>query len=251
METPVLIRPETVERLHQLIGLNIDAAKGFRQAAEHVENPGVNQTLRIAGETRAGFAEQLQALVASSGVEPTASGTSLGTVHRWWLSLRGTVAVGEEHAVLAEAERGEDVIKKAYEKVLAESVGGPLGEVLVEQYTSVKRTHDHIRTLREETAGDVRNGAVPKAEAVTAHDAYWRSQYQARPYVEAGSTYDEFEPAYRFGWELATRYRGKSFADAEPSLQRDWEAGPHASRMNWVKAKKAIYDAWERATDIR
>jgi uncharacterized protein (TIGR02284 family) len=50
---------------------------------------------------------------------------------------------------LAEAERGEDHIKRAYEDVLTETAGSPMNGVLQVQYSQVKAGHDKVRDLRD------------------------------------------------------------------------------------------------------
>jgi len=56
---------------------------------------------------------------------------------------------GDAYAVLAEAERGEDQIKHAYEDVLQETAGSAMNDVLQSQYAIVKAGHDKIRDLRD------------------------------------------------------------------------------------------------------
>src|SRR5690348_15169584 len=44
-------------------------------------------------------------------------------------------------------------------------------------------------------AGGYAGKGVAESIDPTAEDAYWRENYQSRPYVESGSTYDEYRPA--------------------------------------------------------
>ena len=39
----------------------------------------------------------------------------------------------------------------------------------------------------------------------TAEDAYWRENYRNRPYFQPGADYDQYEPAYRYGYTAYTR----------------------------------------------
>jgi hypothetical protein len=80
-------------------------------------------------------------------------------------------------------------------------------------------------------------------------DEYWRQTYASRPYG-AGSTYDEWQPAYRFGYESAERYRGRRWDEVERDLERDWDAYPYRTdtRSTWQQVKDAARDAWERVT---
>src|SRR5580765_5571219 len=53
--------------------------------------------------------------------------------------------------------------------------------------------------------GAVAGGLIGKglAEGVnpTAEHEYWRENYASRPYVTAGTAYDQYGPAYQYGWE--------------------------------------------------
>src|SRR5690349_21959474 len=75
--------------------------------------------------------------------------------------------------------------------------------------------------------GAVAGGLAGKgaAEAVnpTAEDAYWRNEYRRRPYYQPGAAYDEYEPAYRYGYTSAAAYQGRRWDDVETDMGRDWD----------------------------
>jgi uncharacterized protein (TIGR02284 family) len=58
----------------------------------------------------------------------------------------------DEHAVLAECERGEDVAKSAYEAALREDLPPDVKAIVHRQYQGVKENHDRIRGLRNQAA---------------------------------------------------------------------------------------------------
>ncbi len=77
---------------------------------------------------------------------------------------------------------------------------------------------------------------------------FWRTNYQHRPYVEPGVSYDEYAPAYRYGWEAYTSHAGlgRTFEQVEPDLQSRWDLYRGTSKLPWDKARLAAKDAWER-----
>ena len=101
-------------------------------------------------------------------------------------------------------------------------------------------------------AGGIVGGLAGKAagEAVnpTDEDAYWRKNFKDRPYTEPSSTYEDYAPAYRYGWESCARCapQGGSFDKVEGDLARDWDKSKGRSRLEWDKAKNAARDAWDR-----
>ena len=95
-------------------------------------------------------------------------------------------------------------------------------------------------------------GGKAAAEVVdpTVQDAYWEENYKNRPYA-ASSEYQTYRPAYRYGWESASRAQGKSFDEAAPDLERGWPRSRSDSDLSWENAKHATRDAWDRVTDSR
>jgi hypothetical protein len=80
----------------------------------------------------------------------------------------------------------------------------------------------------------------------TNEDRYWRENYASQPYA-AGSTYEDYGPAYRYGWETRGRYStDRRFDDVEPDLRSGWERSRGTSRLDWDRAKHASRDAWHR-----
>lgn len=112
------------------------------------------------------------------------------------------------------------------------SLGGPLGTALGAAVGGV--------------AGGLAGKKVAEETNPTLEDEYWRSNYESKPYVESGWPYDEYRPAYRYGWESQSRYPGRRFDDVESELERDWEEAKGSSRLTWDKARHATRDAWHR-----
>lgn len=94
--------------------------------------------------------------------------------------------------------------------------------------------------------GGLAGKAVAESINPTDEDAYWRENYKNQPYVDRGAAYDEYAPAYRYGWESRTKYQGRKFDEVESDLGRDWERAKGQSSLGWEKAKSATRDAWHR-----
>jgi uncharacterized protein (TIGR02284 family) len=57
----------------------------------------------------------------------------------------------DDHAVLEECERSEDVAKSAYEAALKKDLPSDIRTVVERQYAGVKENHDRVRDLRNST----------------------------------------------------------------------------------------------------
>ena len=77
--------------------------------------------------------------------------------------------------------------------------------------------------------GGVVGGLAGKgvAESIdpTTEDAYWRENHTSRPYYDAGHTYDDYAPAYRYGWESRSRHADRNWDEVETDLARGWDIG--------------------------
>lgn len=99
-------------------------------------------------------------------------------------------------------------------------------------------------------AGAVAGGLVGKftGEAIdpTMEDTYWRERHSLESHA-AGQPYEEFEPAYRSGYEGYARHGGDDFADVEADIQKDYES--YKASVPWEKARPASKAAWQRVYD--
>lgn len=141
-------REDLYDTLNDLIETCEDGRKGFAQAAEHLTDPGAKATLAELGRERGRFAAELRGLVRQKGGEAHEDDSTAAAFHRAWLSLKDALG-GGDHAILAEAERGEDHAVSEYQDALDEDLPADVRTVVARQYESVKGSHDRVRALRD------------------------------------------------------------------------------------------------------
>ena len=149
LETKIDLNPETIDKLQDLIRINIDSFDGFKEAAEEVDDVRLKQLFGEMAEERSAQATELQNYVEWNGKDAEDDGSFSAAFHRAWIEVRSTLSGGDACAILSEAERGEDVIKDAYEDALETTAGSAMNDVLMAQYAKVKAGHDRIRDLRD------------------------------------------------------------------------------------------------------
>lgn len=152
METKQHLRDETIDKVQDLIQINIDSEKGFAEAADKVKDSKIATLFRQLGGERTANAKELQTIVKWNGEKPQTAGSFAAAAHRAWLDLRAALNGGDASVILSEAERGEDAIKGMYEDVLKETAGSAVNDVLTHQYAKVKAGHDKVRDLRDAQA---------------------------------------------------------------------------------------------------
>lgn len=96
-------------------------------------------------------------------------------------------------------------------------------------------------------AGGIAGKGAAEAINPTIEHAYWRKEIGNRPYFTIGTPYDQYGPAYQYGWESFEIHKGRTFQEVELQLGRDWESRRGQSKLSWDHAKDATLDGWERA----
>jgi hypothetical protein len=78
-------------------------------------------------------------------------------------------------------------------------------------------------------------------------DVYYRNHWNS-VYGSTGSAYDEYQPAYSYGTEMARndKYRGRPWTEVETDLRSDWDNRYPGEQSTWDKMKSAVRHGWER-----
>jgi uncharacterized protein (TIGR02284 family) len=135
--------------LNNLIETVKDGDKGFKAAAEGVKSSSIKTKFLDYSHERSQMASDLQAEVRRLGGDPDKSGSMSGSLHRGWLDLKAALSGHDDHAIVAEAERGEDVAKSVYEKALQEALPASAQSLVQQQAMKIRRAHDDVRAIRD------------------------------------------------------------------------------------------------------
>jgi len=129
--------------LNSLIETTLDSIDGYRRSAEVATNP------RFASEFRARAAEREQVVAAlrdevrRQGGTPQDDGSVLAAAHRAFLTLRDTVTGSDDHAVIAEVDRGESYLNAKWEAALKDDRLSPqTRDVIGRSYDSIRAGHE-------------------------------------------------------------------------------------------------------------
>jgi uncharacterized protein (TIGR02284 family) len=131
-----------------------DGQEGFKQAAESVKDPQLKSVFDEYSRQRARFVSELRSQAQSlEERESKPSGSAAGALHRGWINLKSALTRGDDHAILAECERGEDSAVEQYKKALDNGLSASVQQIVSRQYTQVKQAHDRVKSLRDATKG--------------------------------------------------------------------------------------------------
>lgn len=97
-------------------------------------------------------------------------------------------------------------------------------------------------------AGGLAGKGVAEVVNPTAEHEYWRNEFMNRPYWVEPYAYEDYGPAYEYGWTTYGQYapQRKSFDEVESQLERNWDAFKNKSKLRWIEAREAVRAAWLR-----
>ena len=144
---------EIISTVNSLIETLKDGQEGFRQAAEAVKDPELKSLFSEYSMQRSRFAGELQNEAIRLGEhEPEESSSTAGAMHRAWINLKSAITSNDDHAILAECERGEDSAVKEYREAMEkEELSSPIRDIISRQFAQVQTAHDRIKQLRDAT----------------------------------------------------------------------------------------------------
>ena len=144
---------EIISTLNNLIETLKDGQEGFKQSASGVDDPQLKTMFDTLSLQRSRFAGELQNEVVNLGEpDPENSSSTTGAMHRTWINIKSAVTNRDRHAILAEAERGEDTAVAAYKDALDHDLPAPIRDIVSRQSAEVKVAHDKVRNLRDAAA---------------------------------------------------------------------------------------------------
>jgi hypothetical protein len=114
-------------------------------------------------------------------------------------------------------------------------------------YSGEESVNGNSRTQRYESSASTSPMAAPDVEPYSAYDAAFHEDF-TRIYERTGRQYVDYEPAYRYGYTLATdpRYRDRDWDVIEPEARRDW-----TGRGTWEEFKDAVRRGWDKVRGRR
>lgn len=141
---------ETTDVLRELLQTCRDREQGYRTARDGIRNIELQQLFESYAQQSVRLAHELQEALRQHGGHPEAGGSVAGAAFRGWMQLKAALTRGDEGAVLAECERGEDVATERYQRALQQPVPDAVRTLISRQWNELEQAHNHIRMLRDE-----------------------------------------------------------------------------------------------------
>ncbi len=143
---------KAISTLNSLIEILKDGEEGFKTAAAGLTDPQTKTVFQQFSRERGQMAQELQAEVRKLGGDPEKAGSMSGSVHRGWINIKSAVTGKSDASIVAEAERGEDIAKKAFEDAGKAGLPASASAVVHQQAVRVREAHDRVRAMERATA---------------------------------------------------------------------------------------------------
>jgi uncharacterized protein (TIGR02271 family) len=135
-------------------------------------------------------------------------------------------------------------LRETAEEAVVQKSARVVEEVLVGK--EVSQRQQNIKDTVRHTEVEVE----PLQGSALDDDTYYRNDWQTN-YASQGGTYDDYAPAYRYGYDMRrdARYQGRSWDDVETDLRSDWTTRYGSSGSStWERMKAAVRSGWNRMT---
>ena len=130
---------EMSNKLNELLEKNYDAEKGYKKAAEIVDNAKLQQFFSQQAQNRYDFGHELKTEIRNFGETPDKGGSTTGVAHRTWMDIKSTFTSNDEEAILNEVQTGEKAAVEEYDDIINDTTLPPTTKkILTEQRESVK-----------------------------------------------------------------------------------------------------------------
>ena len=90
------------------------------------------------------------------------------------------------------------------------------------------------------------SGSMPSNAWDKDENTFWQNKFQHEGYFQNGMTWDDYEPAYRYGFESHNKWHGRKWDDVEHDMGSEWDKMKAKSRLKWEHAKFAVKAVWDR-----
>ncbi|KAA5820598.1 PA2169 family four-helix-bundle protein [Algibacter amylolyticus] len=142
---------ETVgEKLNDLLEKTYDAEKGFKKAAENVDNTALKSYFKQKAQERYDFGHELKSEIKTFNQDIDKGGSITGSAHRAWMDVKSLFSLDDEESMLEEAIRGEKSAVNEYNNVIKET-SLPLStkSILESQKNKIEHGLSRIKTLED------------------------------------------------------------------------------------------------------
>jgi uncharacterized protein (TIGR02284 family) len=138
------------KKLNELLERTYDAEKGFKKAAENVDDGHLKRYFESKAQERYDFGHALKAEIRQFGQEVDKGDSLKGKAHRSWMDIKDFFSSDDEEAMLEEAQTGEKAAIDEYDDILSETnLPASTENLLKKQRDQIKSGLNKIKSLED------------------------------------------------------------------------------------------------------
>lgn len=144
---------QDVSILNDLVQINNDRITGYEKAIKGLDGKDqqLSQTFSKMISQSQQIKNDLQKFISKSGGEISESRTAGGAIYQAWMDIRNKFSNRKDLSNIELSEYGEDAAQATYKKALeSKDLSPELRELITNQMSELRKSHDEIRTLRDE-----------------------------------------------------------------------------------------------------
>jgi len=146
-----LFDEKTESKLNDLIEKAYDAEKGFRKAADHVDDSRLKTFFTEKARVRSGYITDLRSLLTKHGMDVIEKdGSASGSMHRAWIDTKAFFSTDEEESMLEEVRKGEKQAIDDYDDILDNcELNQPVRDLLEQQKAEIVESYNKADYLED------------------------------------------------------------------------------------------------------
>lgn len=146
------INDKNAKKINSLIIKNIDAHKGYNNAAAQVSDMHLRDFFASEATQRKRFAEELNKALKSYNPksEDETDGSITESLHRTWMDIKAALSMNDDKSILEECLRGEKASVEEYKDYLSNYSGyNNLDDLIEKQLDRIRLTLDQVKSLED------------------------------------------------------------------------------------------------------
>ena len=142
---------KTIEALYELIQVNQEGERGYREASENIKNEELTTILYRLSQQRALFKGELEETLRKDFRDEAIVSDSIASkVHRTWMDFKSALNGDDDKAILNECERGEEHAIKKYTETLDGRLPDYIEKNVNQQLEMIRGSLSQIREFKYE-----------------------------------------------------------------------------------------------------
>jgi uncharacterized protein (TIGR02284 family) len=142
---------EVIETLNDLVQIHNDRIAGYEKSLKELRpededlRPNFLGYIKQSHDFKSALGTEIQVLKGTIDTDTTTG----GKLYRMWMDIKSAFTGKNDHAILSNAEFGEDNVQKAYRHALKEDLPSNIRDLVETQQSDLKQVHDEVKALRD------------------------------------------------------------------------------------------------------